>query len=373
MKFKYLKKIASLIGPYPYNPTFIFLFFFALYFSKYTSLIIEQPRGPLRWEAGGLILAIALVPSFIFAIYAYLVQRYRFWSKSNLFFYILEVAACQTMVLLLQPVMQAMASTISTTRIETAVTASINIYLASLALALTALALMHRAERSISNRSNEADELVSRLESDREELVNSGEELRRQTSQFLHDRVQSDLMVIGMNLKAVSGKSTSEVDEVLDEAGRLLERIRTSDIRNLVQILSPNFEAGGLDEALNQLNAQYLKIMDVTMNIDATEQDLDPKQLLGIFRVVEQALLNSLVHGPASHASVKLANSGTKEIILVIDDNGPGVELETINFGVGSAVIDSWVSILKGRKEIISSPGNGYKLTVVFPRTSVNH
>jgi signal transduction histidine kinase len=263
--------------------------------------------------------------------------------------------------------MQAMSNLLSETRIETAVTTSINIYLASLAIALTALALMHRAERSISNRSNEADELVSRLESDREELVNSGEELRRQTAQFLHDRVQSDLMVIGMNLKSVSGKSTLEVDEVLDEAGRLLERIRTSDIRNLVQILSPNFEAGGLSDALAQLNSQYLKIMNVTMDVDATEQDLDPKQLLGIFRVVEQALLNSLIHGPTSQVSVTLTNSGTKEIILVIDDNGPGVDLKTINFGVGSAVIDSWVSILKGRKEIISSPGNGYKLEVTFP------
>jgi signal transduction histidine kinase len=268
--------------------------------------------------------------------------------------------------------MQAMASVISTTRIETAVTASINIYLASLALALTALALMHRAERSISNRSNEADELVSRLESDREELVNSGEELRRHTSQFLHDRVQSDLMVIGMNLKSVSGKSSPEVDEALDKASELLERIRTSDIRNLVQILSPNFEVGGLSGALNQLNSQYLKIMDVAVNIEIETEKLEPKQLLGIFRIVEQALLNSLIHGPAEKASVTVVDTGTKDITLIVSDNGPGIGLEERKFGVGSAVIDSWVSILKGRKEINSSPGNGYKLEVIFPRTSVN-
>jgi signal transduction histidine kinase len=365
MKFKYLKKFASLIGPYPYNPTFIFLFFFALYFARYISIILEQPKGHLRWEAGGLILAIAFLPSFIFAIFASLVQRYRFWSKSNLFFYILEVAACQTMVLLLNPVMQAMLSVISITRIEIAAAASINIYLASLTLALTALALMHRAERSISNRSNEADELVGRLESDREELVNSGEELRRQTAQFLHDRVQSDLMVIGMNLKSITGKSSPEVDEALDKASQLLERIRTSDIRNLVQILSPNFEVGGLSAALNQLNSQYLKIMDVTVEIEV--ERLEPKQMLGIFRIVEQALLNSLIHGPAEKAWVAVKSIGAKELSLMVEDNGPGVDLDTIKFGVGSAVIDSWVSILKGRKEITTSLGNGYKLEVTFP------
>jgi signal transduction histidine kinase len=159
---------------------------------------------------------------------------------------------------------------------------------------------------------------------------------------------------------------------VLDDAGRLLERIRTSDIRNLVQILSPNFEVGGLSEALDQLNSQYLKIMEVSIDIDSAAEDLEPKQLLGIFRIIEQALLNSLIHGPAGKASVVIKRNGSKDLSLVIEDNGPGVDLETIKFGMGSAVIDSWVSILKGRREINSSPGNGYRLEVIFPRTSVN-
>ena len=367
MKVKYLKKIASLIGPYPYNPMFIFLFFFAIYFSRYTSTILEQPRGSQRVVAGGLILAIAFVPSFTIAIFSYLIQQYRFWSKSNLFFYILEVAAGQTLILLLIPIMRVMSDLISTTRMELAAAAGINTYLASLTLALTALALMHRAERSISDRSNEVDELVSRLESDREELVNSGEELRRQTAQFLHDRVQSDLMVIGMNLKSVIGKSSPEVDAVLNKSSHLLERIRTSDIRNLVQILAPNFEIGGLNGALKQLNSQYLKIMDVSINTDDAVEDLEPQQLLGIFRIVEQTLLNSLIHGPADKAWVVIKHSGEKQIILKIEDNGPGVDLNTVKFGVGSAVIDSWVSILKGQKELTTSLGNGYKLKVTFP------
>ena len=370
MTLKSLKKFASLIGPYPYNPTFIFLFFFALYFSRYAPLVLEQPKGLQRWQIGGIIIAIAFLPSFIYSMYAYLLQRYRFWNKSNLFFYILEVAICQSLIFLLHPIMQAMLKLGSNTRIEAPVIASLNLYLTTLVLTFMALALMHRAERSITNRLKEADELVMRLESDREELVKSGEELRKQTSQFLHDRVQSDLMVIGMNLKSVSGKSSSEVDVVLDEAGRLLERIRTSDIRNLVQILSPNFEVGGLSEALNQLNSQYLKIMDVTVEIEA--ERLEPNQMLGIFRIVEQALLNSLIHGPAEKASVTVANIGTKDITLTVSDNGPGIGLEETKFGVGSAVIDSWVSILKGRKEITSSPKNGYKLEIIFPRTSIN-
>jgi len=366
MKLKYVKKLASLIGPYPYNPTLIFLFFFALYLSKFSPMVLDEPKGPLRWQLSSLILVIACIPGLTFSLSAYFLQRYRFWSKTNLFFYILEIASCQSLIFLIQPLMQAILGLRSKSRIQFAATASLNIYLASLALALIAVALMHQAERTISNRLNDADELVIRLEADRAELVKSGEELRRQTAQFLHDRVQSDLMVIGMNLKSVTGKSSPEVDEALDKAGQLLEKIRTSDIKNLVQILAPNFEVGGLSEALNQLNSQYLKIMEVSFDIDAAAEELEPKQLLGIFRIVEQALLNSLIHGPAGKATVVVKRSGSKELSLMIEDNGPGVDLETNNFGMGSAVIDSWVTILQGRREIHSSPGNGYKLEVNF-------
>ena len=372
MILNHLKRIGSLIGPYPYNPTFIFLFFFALYLSRYAPTIVDQPKGLFRWEARGLVILTSCIPSLIFSMCAYLLQRYRFWSKSNLLYYMLEVTACHSLPIFLNPAMQKIMSLRGDERIKTPITYSINLYLGSLVLTFIALGLMHRAERSISTRFMDAEELVKRLESDRQELVNSGEELRQQTSQFLHDRVQSDLMVIGMELKSISGKSSPEVEEVLDKAAQRLERIRTSDIRNLVQILSPNFEAGGLDEALNQLKGQYLKIMDVTIHIEIEPEELDSKELLGIYRIVEQALLNSLIHGPAGKVLVEIEHKNEKEISLVISDSGPGAKPGSIKFGVGSAVIDSWASILNGRREVTTSPGNGYKLEVIFSGTSVD-
>lgn len=35
--------------------------------------------------------------------------------------------------------------------------------------------------------------------------------------------------------------------------------------------------------------------------------------------------------------------------------------------GVGTAIIDSWVSILNGRKSIEAVPGHGYQLRIVAP------
>jgi len=368
-KFK-LSKIFSFLGPYPYNPYFIFLFFFALFFSRYVPIVADQPQGSARWQAGGLIMLLASFPSLLFALMAYLIQKYRFWSSSNFFYYVLELGFGQSIHFIVSPYIQRIlrdAPRVKSKAPVTLIGLTPNIFFASLFLAIIVFALMHRAERIIALRLTDADDLVKRLESDREELIKSDEELRRQTSQFLHDRVQSELMAVGIKLRSVAEKTEVDVSAVINQAITRLEKTRTSDLRNLVQILAPNFETNGLAQALQNLSSPYQATMLVSIEVDEATEKLDSKILLGIFRIVEQSLLNSLVHGPAKQISISVINQPGKNIELIVRDNGPGANLEKIGFGVGSAVIDSWVSMLKGQKEIITSPGTGYRLQVLLP------
>jgi signal transduction histidine kinase len=225
---------------------------------------------------------------------------------------------------------------------------------------------MHRAERKISDRLDLANKLVSKLEKEREELIHSDENLRRQTSQFLHDRVQSDLMVVGMKLKSISGQSSAEVNEVIDRAIIRLETTRGSDLKNLIHVLTPNLEAGSLQAALDVLLEQYRTDMEVSVKIDAATEALDSEVLLGIFRIVEQSILNALVHGPANRVQISVSTDSVGVTDIVISDDGPGISVEKITSGLGTSIIDSWVGILNGSKEIDSAPGHGYQLHVTF-------
>jgi signal transduction histidine kinase len=250
---------------------------------------------------------------------------------------------------------------------ETLIALSANIFVVSLILVLIALALMHQAERKISDRLNLATKLVTKLESEREGLIHSDERLRRQASQFLHDRVQSDLMVVGIKLKSISGQSAPEINEVIEKAISRLEETRSSDLRNIIQILTPDLDAGNLRSALDLLFEQYRASMDIVLHIDDVIEELDSELLLGVFRIVEQSILNSLVHGPASRVQVDIRSASDGVINLIISDNGPGVLVDAISAGVGTAVIDSWVDILKGKREVDSAPGHGYQLQVLIP------
>lgn len=363
-----MKKAFSWMGPYPYNPVLIFSFFSACYFSRFIPVIIQQSHGLPRYKAALEMLILAGVPSYIFATVAFLVQKYRRWSDSNLLYYIAEIAFGQSFLFIISPLVRTFLKRRYNFDYEAPLTISLGFYVGTLIMMILALGLLHRAELSIMRRIKAADLLAEQLEKDRESLIFSDEELRRQTSQFLHDRVQSDLMVVGMKLKSIQGRSTGDVEDVIQKAILRLESTRASDLRNLVQNLTPNFKGSGFIESLRNLSGQYH--LDFKENFSVAEgiESLSENQQLGIFRITEQSLLNSLVHAESENVRVQIDFDASHEVRLTIKDSGPGVELNEVRPGVGSSVIASWVSILKAKQEVVSSPGMGYSIKVTFPK-----
>jgi nitrate/nitrite-specific signal transduction histidine kinase len=133
-----------------------------------------------------------------------------------------------------------------------------------------------------------------------------------------------------------------------------------------MQVLTPNLDAGSLQAALDVLFDQYRSDIDVSVQIDAATEDLEGEVLLGIFRIIEQSILNALMHGPAKRVQVRVSTDAAGVTDLIVSDDGPGISLEEITAGVGTAIIDSWVGIFNASKEIDSAPGHGYLLHVTF-------
>lgn len=362
-----IKKALSLIGPYPYNPYLIFLFLAAIMVPRLMPIAYEVPAGDARHRATATLILLSLILPTFCAAYTWFLNKFRFWSKTSLTFYILEVAIAQSVIFIYFPKVKPLLYERYGYELRTPATASPVMFVVALSIFLFSLALIHKADRKILERLENANSLVRQLKSDREELLNLDEDIRRQTSQFLHDRVQSDLMVVGMKLKSVSGKSSAEVNEAIDLAIARLENSRGKDLRNLIQSLSPNFETSGLNGSLDILARHYESSTSISVKVDSPTEKLDSQYLLGIYRIIEQALLNSFVHGPAKNVSVTVSTSSAGATEISVADDGPGADLATVQSGIGSAIIDSWVGILEGKKTVDTVPGHGYRLVVKFP------
>ena len=363
-----IRRMLAYIGPYRYNPYLIFLFFFAQFFSRFIPVINFVAPGTERTRAGGLIIVLSAIPGLVFATGAFLLNRYRFWSSKSTLLYILEVSMFLAFNVSYLPLLNSIIEQRIDHQVNTTVPLTPAIFVATLIITLLALALMHQVERKVMDQLSLATDLVEKLKAEREDLIEYDERLRRQTSQFLHDRVQSDLMVVSMKLKSVSGQSSEEVNDVLDRAILHLEKTRTEDLRNIIQELTPNLEAGSLSSALDVILEKYREDVEISVLIDERTESLDPQIKLGIFRIVEQSVLNSLLHGKASRVQLEATTDTEGTTVLTISDNGAGTSLEKITPGVGSAIIDSWVAILKGVKEIDTMPDHGFRVQVTFPK-----
>jgi signal transduction histidine kinase len=341
------------LAPYPYNPTFIFLLLFALLFSRFSPIVGGERPGISRFSTAGLVIIFSTIPSVLIALFAYYLHNYRRWSSKNFLYYLIEVSFGESVILLYSRLVIEILNNRFHNRVFALTILSPGVFIGATLLALIALALIHNAERSIEKKLANADDLIAKLEVDRAQLVNDAESMRQQTSRFLHDQVQSELMVIGMKLKTIVGKSSPVVNEEIDLAIASLEKIRATDLKTITQVLAPNFEVGGLSHSLSLLAEQYQSSMEISIDVGNNSEKLESDVLLGIYRIVEQSLLNSLIHGPANRVmiSTRTTDDGITEI--VVSDDGPGTSYQVNTSGTGTSIIDSWVGILNGRKKFL--------------------
>ena len=188
------------------------------------------------------------------------------------------------------------------------------------------------------------------LESHQKSLILAEENFRKLVSSHLHDNLQTRLVAVGIQLNQIrtylDDASATKISAAIDE----IENIRSHQVRDFGKEITPNFQIDNLEATLDRLFSRYKNVIACNMhNFDIFKPDNEAQNdyALGIYRIVEQALLNSLAHGKASKFDVHL-HSSVDEIKLIISNNGQPYEGYASTQGHGFAVIDAWVSKFDG-------------------------
>lgn len=231
--------------------------------------------------------------------------------------------------------------------------------------AIVFVAITHNRLKLLGRELEKASALNGELNKRYAILVESDEEIRSHAATLLHDRIQAKLMLAGAKLTRVS--------EVISEEGKLgvlpvikeIEQIRSIDVREVSQLLAPNLDGEGLIGSCENLSKEFSDVaftLDICQEVELLEEELK----LGIYRIIEQGVINSIKHGPASQITIRIADIGENEVSVEVIDNGPGGVI--LGSGKGSVIIDAWLSILSGRKEIETEPGEGFTLRAYIPK-----
>ena len=97
-----------------------------------------------------------------------------------------------------------------------------------------------------------------------------------------------------------------------------------------------------------------------------SEDQIEDRRKLAVFRIVQEQLNNIVKHARATQVLIRL--SGEQDhIVLMVADNGVGFDVGRHRKGVGITNIISRAELFDGKVEIVSSPGEGCTVTVNLP------
>lgn len=197
-------------------------------------------------------------------------------------------------------------------------------------------------------------------------------EERQRLARELHDAVSQQLFAISMTMAALKRTLLHNPDKASRQA-ELIEEMAAaaqSEMRALLLHLRPAHLEGkmlrqGIEDLLNELQSKH------PLSFDWSLDDLPslPKGIEDhLFRILQEALSNTLRHAKARRVEVKLTVI-QDHLRLKITDDGIGFSLEENRkaSSYGMALMQERVAEIGGVLRISSSPGQGTLIEVTIP------
>lgn len=237
------------------------------------------------------------------------------------------------------------------------------------ALVLVALALAGAVTERLQRQVRATTKALEVSRRQQEQILQADENARRQVAELLHDRVQAGLITACMELQALPADDDERRTAVAATI-RQLETLRSIDVKRAARALSPSLQDVDLHAALRELGAQYEPTMRTTVDVpsDVELRIDDPEIRLAIYRIAEQALMNSASHGRARNVDISVRISGPT-LTMDIRDDGVGLRDQPRSEGLGSALITTWARKLGGQWSLLDGAQGGVVLRL---QTSVS-
>jgi signal transduction histidine kinase len=191
----------------------------------------------------------------------------------------------------------------------------------------------------------------------------SQEEERKRIGRDLHDDVGASLS----NLKMIMAQ-TVETDEAKTKYKPLIDNIITT-VRTISHTLSPpGLELFGFEYAVQELvdsfNVAGTIKVELKNSVGTKLDALSKSTALALYRVLQELFSNTIKHANAKNIWATFLEENEQIVFIYVDD-GKGMAVEDgTSAGMGMKNIEARLKMINATHTIISSPNNGFKLTI---------
>jgi signal transduction histidine kinase len=205
------------------------------------------------------------------------------------------------------------------------------------------------------------------LRQSRTRLVEAGDRERRRIARNLHDGIQVQLVMLGIDAQTLA--SDPQVSAPTREAVTTLRsRIDAAagELRQLVHAVMP---APLLERGLVAAVEDLIDRMPITttLTVGRLDESLPPPVQTTAYFIVAEALTNVMKHARAHEVAMWLDQSGNDLVVTVSDDGVGGATLS----GNGLRGLTDRAEALGGRLSVESPEGAGTTLVAHLPRAAV--
>lgn len=202
------------------------------------------------------------------------------------------------------------------------------------------------------------------LQRSRERLVDAADLERRRIAQDLHDGLQAQLVLLGIEAQQLA--NAPESSAVIAERATSLRvgiDVAAADLRRLVHEVMP---AALIEQGLAAAVEDLVDRMPIPTTLELRADDTAYPRAVErtAYFVVAEALANTVKHAQATSASVRLGRDGDRLRVEVQDDGLGGASLSG---GSGLRGLVERVDVLGGTIDIASPPGQGTSIIVELP------
>ncbi len=192
----------------------------------------------------------------------------------------------------------------------------------------------------------------------------------KQLAEELHDNTAQLLGIAKMNVHEAEKRSNEEIKGLLAASVEMLSEA-ISDVRSMSHTMNGTFVLKtGLIESIQKDLQHIASASRINCKFDTKgdEFELEEDRELMLFRIIQEAVSNSVKHGQPDSIEVMLSyNIGSVDVS--ISDNGRGFDDSAQNNGMGMTNMQERVKLLNGTIHISSAIHKGTNIHLSIPDT----
>ncbi|MGP4024447.1 sensor histidine kinase [Actinomadura sp. 3N407] len=220
------------------------------------------------------------------------------------------------------------------------------------------------------------EERAERLERERDNEVKVAMAAERaRIARELHDVVAHNVSVIVVQADGASYAIDTDVGRARQALDTISStgRLALAEMRRLLGVLREHDDAGAfapqpgvaeLDDLIEQVRASGLA---VTFEMDGTPPAMSEGRQLTIYRIVQEALTNTLKHGGPRVAVAVRLRYAEDALEIRVDDDGRGAAAPDDGRGHGLAGMRERVAVYGGDLCAAPRPGGGFEVVARIP------